>query len=160
MQVGTPEFMAPESVDDPASVGPEADVYATGILAYALLTGSTPFEGCDLGQIIRAHRLVPPLPPSARRGEDMPRDLERVVLTCLAKRAGDRYADGAALLEALDACGPIKSWSAEQAERWWRVLDLEGAAGSCAHDPAPTTRRDRFLPSSTFPLRRRATPSG
>ncbi|NUO52520.1 MAG: serine/threonine protein kinase [Polyangiaceae bacterium] len=160
MQVGTPEFMAPEAVDDPASVGPETDVYATGILAYALLTGSTPFEGCDLAQMVRAHRLVPPLPPSARRAEDMPRDLERVVLTCLAKRPLDRFADGAALLEALDACSPIASWSAEHAERWWRALDLEGRGASPARDPAPTTRRDRLLLSSTFPLRRRATSSG
>ncbi len=159
MQIGTPDFMAPEAVDAPASVGPPADVYSTGILAYCLLTGSTPFEGCDLGQLIRAHRTVPPLPPSARRPHDMPRDLERVVMRCLEKRPADRFADGRALLDALDACATPASWSVEQAERWWRVVDL-----TRSNEPGPadarttsgTTRRD--LPSaasSPIPLRRR-----
>jgi len=42
--LGTPAYMSPEQITgDPQAVGPEADVYALGILLYRILTGQLPF---------------------------------------------------------------------------------------------------------------------
>lgn len=43
--LGTPQYMAPEQFTDPAEVGPPADVYGLGVVAYALISARMPFPG-------------------------------------------------------------------------------------------------------------------
>ena len=45
MFCGTPSYMAPEIVNKVTYQGPPSDIWALGILLYALLTGSFPFKG-------------------------------------------------------------------------------------------------------------------
>lgn len=127
LQVGTPEYMAPEVVYAPDRVGPPADIYAVGIVAYFLLTGSLPFEDRDLRALARAHRDMPPLWPSLRTRADIPTDLEDLILKCLAKDPSDRFADGRALLEAVDACRDVGTWSDRASELWWDNYNEGGA---------------------------------
>jgi len=42
--LGTPLYMAPEQAREAATVGPAADVFSFGVLAYELLAGSLPFQ--------------------------------------------------------------------------------------------------------------------
>lgn len=42
---GTPSYMAPEIVEKKEYCGPPADVWATGVLLYALLCGTFPYKG-------------------------------------------------------------------------------------------------------------------
>lgn len=104
--VGTPLFMAPESSDPASEVGPEVDVYGVGMIGYALLTGTFLFGDHSPQSLARAHLTEPPLPPSLKTDADVPPDLERVILRCLAKDPRGRYADGGALLDALEGCEP------------------------------------------------------
>jgi serine/threonine-protein kinase len=50
---GTPYYMAPEQVQDSAEVGPAADLWAFGVVAYECLTGQRPFEGDSLPVVLR-----------------------------------------------------------------------------------------------------------
>jgi Serine/threonine protein kinase len=63
--VGTPAYLAPEGPVDARS-----DLYALGIIAFELLTGSPPFEGTTYHEVLVAHLSQPPdfsnLPPEAR----------------------------------------------------------------------------------------------
>src|SRR5207302_5338851 len=64
MILGTPAYMSPEQArGDSKAVGPEADVFALGVILYELLTGRRPFTGTAaevIGQILH----VEPPPPS------------------------------------------------------------------------------------------------
>jgi serine/threonine-protein kinase len=79
-----------------------------------------------------AHARDPVVPPSQVRPE-VPADLEQVVLRCLAKRPGDRYADTKALGKALAACESAALWDADQAEAWWAEANGARAAEVGAH---------------------------
>ena len=67
-----------------------------------------------------AHARDPVTPLRAVR-PDVPADLERVVLRCLAKRPEDRFLSSRALSEALAACACAGEWGPHRAEVWWEV---------------------------------------
>jgi serine/threonine-protein kinase len=50
---------------------------------------------------------------------DVPADLEKVILRCLAKRPEDRYADARAVADALGDCACATEWNEARAEAWW-----------------------------------------
>lgn len=82
---GTPLFMAPEAFLDPDSVGPPADVYAVGCVAYFLLTGRPPFVGTNFVEVCIKHAQTAPAPPSKRAPGAVPVELDTLVLRCLDK---------------------------------------------------------------------------
>ena len=111
---GTPHYMAPEQIRGHAFDG-RLDMYAAGCVAFELLTGNPPFPSEALEEVLQAHCDHPP--PSFRQVRpdlQIPAQLEQVVLRCLSKQPGDRYADmhelEAALCEAQIACGLRTAW--------------------------------------------------
>ena len=52
--LGTPAYMSPEQASgDLDRLGPRSDVYSLGATLYCLLTGKPPFEGDDIGEVLR-----------------------------------------------------------------------------------------------------------
>jgi serine/threonine-protein kinase len=86
--IGTPEYMAPEQ-GAAATVDHRADVYAFGVLAYELVTGSLPFHGESAIATLLEHQVKPPEPPSRRRPGLLP-ELEALILRALEKRPAAR----------------------------------------------------------------------
>jgi hypothetical protein len=135
--LGTPEYMAPEQIEG-AAVGPAADVYALGTLAYALLAGHPPFEG-DMGDVLR--RQLGERPPSLRAlRPDVPPQAEAAITRTLAKRPEDRPRSAGSfarlLLEAGQAGAGVRmSLSAVQPATTGRLTPLP--AGEGGHN-APT----------------------
>src|SRR6185369_14254588 len=83
--MGTPAYMAPEQAGGKAKfVGPQADVYALGVILYQCLTGAVPFEDPDPWALIRRVLEDAPEPPR-KRAPRAPRDLELICLKCLEK---------------------------------------------------------------------------
>ena len=95
---GTPRYMAPERImgiaDDPRS-----DLYAIGCLAFELVTGTSPFVGTPQ-EIVHAQINEAPIAPSGRR-DGVPRELDAVILKCLAKEPAERYQTAAEVFAAL-----------------------------------------------------------
>jgi serine/threonine-protein kinase len=87
---GTPQYMAPEALIKPDAVDGRTDLYALGAVGYFLLTGQQVFEGETMVEVCSHHLHTAPIPPSERLGRTIPRDLERLILACLAKDPGDR----------------------------------------------------------------------
>ncbi len=96
---GTPTFMAPELFEGvPASR--RSDLYAVGVMYYALLTGSLPFVSTGLTDLIRLHRTAP-IPDLQAKIPDVPRSVIAIVAKCLAKRPEHRYASAEDLADDL-----------------------------------------------------------
>lgn len=89
MLVGTVEYMAPEQIMG-RKVDGRTDIYALGIVMYRLFSGKTPFRDGGVPALIHAHLNVMPKPMN-ERDANVPGDLDRVVLRCLAKRPEQRY---------------------------------------------------------------------
>lgn len=97
-----------------------SDLYSLGAVAYMLLTGTPVFNGMTAVEVYANHIYTEPEGLSARLGRELPADLERLVLACLAKQPEHRPASASALRMALDGCADAKSWDPERAEGWWR----------------------------------------
>src|SRR6185295_13330386 len=87
---GTPAFIAPEQALGGRPVDHRADIYATGCVMYWLLTGDLVFTGDTPMQLLMQHAKAVPQPPSERTELAIPKELDAIVLACLAKNPDDR----------------------------------------------------------------------
>jgi serine/threonine-protein kinase len=88
--IGTPEYMAPEQATGSA-VDARSDVYAAGVLAYEMLTGTLPIEEDTPIATLVAHQTRTPDAPS-QRVPAIPPAVDALLLRALAKRPEDRFA--------------------------------------------------------------------
>jgi len=102
MLAGSPLFMSPEQAVGDASTDARSDIYSLGASAYYVLTGQPPFRSDNVLKLVIAHTNEVPAPPSQHSG-DIPPDLERVVLKCLAKDRSERFQSIIELQSALAA---------------------------------------------------------
>jgi serine/threonine-protein kinase len=92
---GTPHYMAPEQIQG-GQPDQRTDIYSLGIVFEELFTGGLPFSG-ESGMeiaVARVHRA--PTPPS-HFWSDIPEELERIILRCMAFNPDERYPDAASL---------------------------------------------------------------
>jgi serine/threonine protein kinase len=73
-------------------VDARTDVYAVGVLLYAMLTGAGPFDHIKGAlQLLQAHANEVPPAPSTRTPAPIPRELDEAVMRALAKAPDERF---------------------------------------------------------------------
>jgi serine/threonine protein kinase len=97
---GTAHFISPEQAAGDHDIDGRSDLYSLGVLGYALLSGSLPFEGASFLELAAKHGTAPP-PPLRERAPHAPEGVARTIMRCLAKNPEERWADGRTLREAL-----------------------------------------------------------
>lgn len=117
--LGTPLWMAPERLRDPADVDARADIYAVGAVAFFMLTGNKPFEASD--ELALASKILNDPAPSlsASAAQRVPPELDLLVAACLAKRREDRPRSVGELQAILAALAQKSPWTQADAEAAW-----------------------------------------
>ncbi len=103
--IGTAQYMSPEQVRGLESDA-RSDVYALGVLAYEMLTGSVPFDSESEYELCRAQVEQSPRPPRSLV-PDLSPALETVILRALEKEPADRFPSVYALREGLLEAAPV-----------------------------------------------------
>ncbi|HET6267688.1 MAG TPA: serine/threonine-protein kinase [Acidobacteriota bacterium] len=102
--MGTPEYMAPEQVSG-KPVDERADIYALGVILYEMLTGRVPFTG-DSPIAVGFQQLKDPPPPPRSLNQQIPEEVERIILKALEKEPIRRYRNADEMRRELAAALP------------------------------------------------------
>ncbi|MBW1768205.1 MAG: protein kinase, partial [Deltaproteobacteria bacterium] len=89
VMIGTPEYMSPEQVES-KETDQRSDIYSLGIILYEMVTGQVPFEGDTPFSIGVKQKSEDPRPPK-EINDQIPEDLNRVILKCMEKEKESRY---------------------------------------------------------------------
>ncbi|WNG47674.1 serine/threonine protein kinase [Archangium minus] len=134
---GTPEYRSPEAwrfarewEGEPYSAGPGDDLWALGVVTYAVLTGKLPFGDRHDPGMVRAILHETPQAPHALN-PNVPLALSELCLRMLEKEPGARFANARELAEAL-----ATEWA--QADRSWLVPLFPGAEQAERPTPSPS----------------------
>jgi len=101
VSVGTPRYMSPEQATGEAVDG-RADVYALSCVLYEMLAGQTPYSDVTLQALVARLLTDHPVHPRLLR-DTIPEELDRTIMTALAKVPADRFPTAEAFSEALAA---------------------------------------------------------
>ena len=104
--IGTVPYMAPEQIQGRSSFA--SDQYALGVVVYEWLCGQPPFLGMPMEIAVKHMTMLPPL--LREKDPTIPADVEKVVLTALAKDPRQRFATVQAFANAFEqACQKASS---------------------------------------------------
>ena len=118
--LGTPLYMSPERIRNPADADTRADIYALGAVGFFLLTGKRLFE-TETEHDLTYHvlheipRLASECSPFA-----VPAELDALIGRCLEKEAAKRPQSIAEMASVLDGVLVHQPWRREQIEGWWK----------------------------------------
>ncbi|MBA3319200.1 MAG: protein kinase [Gemmatimonadales bacterium] len=98
--LGVPAYVSPEQAAGNGEIDSRSDIYSLGCVLYEMLTGTPPFTGATRGAVL-ARVMAEAVPPLRTVRPDVPIQVERAVMTALAKQPKQRFADAAQFAVAL-----------------------------------------------------------
>jgi serine/threonine-protein kinase len=132
--MGSPAYMSPEQLKSSKNVDPRSDIWSLGIVMYELVAKRLPFRGETITELALAITSdpAPALPPS------VPAEFAAVVMRCMEKEVGKRYASIAELAAALKPFA--KALPADEELDIARVLSRPSVAAPATGNDAVDTK--------------------
>jgi serine/threonine-protein kinase len=152
--MGSPLYMSPEQLRRTRDVDARSDIWAIGVILHELLTGTAPFVGDSLAEVIASIVMAAPLSTRLRR-PDVPRELEAVVVRCLEKDPDARFANVAELALALSPFAHERSRVSVE-----RIVRVVAGRKEISLPPATADGRASRPVSTQMPTRVSATAEG
>jgi WD40 repeat protein/tRNA A-37 threonylcarbamoyl transferase component Bud32 len=157
--LGTPDFMAPEQVQDLHAADARSDLYSVGCTFYFLLAGRVPFLGGTPEEKMLRHRLEDPSPLERLRA-DVPDLVRGLVSRLMAKDPAQRFQTAGELAAALrplapcqgpvtellapaEAAAPAEGWSSIPVATYQTRVPMPRRPVE-APEPGPTARKARW----------------
>ncbi|MBA3393403.1 MAG: serine/threonine protein kinase [Deltaproteobacteria bacterium] len=109
--MGTPAYMAPEQMRSARSADARADIWSIGVILYQLLSGSLPFNGETIAEIMLRVMSDPMVPIGTVRA-GLPAPLVRAIEKCLEKDRNKRFDNVAQLAHELVPFAPERARAA------------------------------------------------
>jgi len=121
--LGTPLYMAPERLRDPADVDARADIYAVGAVAFFMLSGRKIFAADD--ELALTSCVLNETPPRLADAapQPVPPELDALVAACLQKQREDRPQRVTDLMEVLETLARAARWTQRDAQAAWVALE-------------------------------------
>lgn len=136
--MGTPEYMAPELSEGPATTS--SDIYALAIILYQMVTGRVPFTANTPVAVYWKQLREQPVPPS-HLNPAIPSAIERVILRALDKDPHQRFQSARALAQAyLEALEASHMDQVDEMPSLYDMIEIEDA------QPRATPLEERALP--------------
>jgi serine/threonine protein kinase len=99
---GSPLYMSPEQCFG-EKLDARSDIYSLGCVMFHTLYGAPPFNDSNPMKIMLSHMNSPPTLTAVSKSKNVPKDVEKVVMRCLAKSPSARYQNSEALARDLNA---------------------------------------------------------
>ena len=129
-ELGTPDYMSPEQISNPAEVTHLTDIYSMGVVLFQLLTGRLPFEfgGPDSQNDFEIRRAVvqDSVPPIRKLNPAVSRRLQGIVMKALNKMPKHRFGGGREFADQIEQY--LESTEIRSKPRDWRQTATAGAA--------------------------------
>jgi eukaryotic-like serine/threonine-protein kinase len=146
---GTPWFMPPEAVTGESIGDPRSDIYSLGALGYFLLTGNYIFDAETMAEVYEKQKSAHPISPSQRTTQPISREMEELILCCLAKDMNARPQTAEDLRARLATTPFASEWTPQLRAAWWQSFDAQPVVEEASAASAPP------LPSVSIDLQSR-----
>jgi serine/threonine protein kinase len=161
--VGTPFYMSPEQCSGKPVSG-ASDQYSLGVVAYEMLTGTRPFAGDTIMEIMKGHFFEAPAPIEAVR-LDCPVELTDAIGRMMAKGADERWPTMDEMVAAIETAplphdDPIRSQMvslAKSGENFQRFAKLSVPVSPIPRGTRGTAQRTRAATMPSHSAQRPAT---
>ncbi|MFA7230049.1 MAG: protein kinase [Victivallaceae bacterium] len=100
--MGSPAYMSPEAFVNASKSDQRSDIFSLGVLAYELFTGSKPFKGFTVTEIMRSINNEKPVDPR-KLVPDLPETIQHILGKMVNKRPEDRFQSVDDVLIALES---------------------------------------------------------